>query len=100
MKITKELLNSYLKGLCTREECLFIEKYITEYPEVVDQLLPEEEWQATDASEDYSNSGDVRNKIFERIYAEQNRAYLKRKQLIAAITIAASFLIGISIFLF
>lgn len=77
MEINKELVDKYLKGLCTPEEHAFVQAYLDGQGEEVVDFLPEEEWEtwSVDVPTGYSQSrqDEVFNEIVQQLNEDEVR---------------------------
>lgn len=95
MNVSKELLDKYLKGLCSAEEYLEVRKYLNTHQDIPDELLPEEEWALiTDAPLSSEKSDELYTGLRKRTIHKTQRISILRKLAVAAsIILIATFTI-------
>jgi transmembrane sensor len=93
MKITRELINRYLKNQCSAEEAAYLEDYIAHLGESLDQLLSKEEWDLTDENLDYPNQQEIKDKIL--AFAKKQNVLKYNRKLLRIASAAAAIIIFI-----
>jgi len=97
MEINKELIDKYLKGLCTPEEHASVRAYLEEHGEDGIDFFPEEEWVAwsedSPANYDASRQEEVFNEIVQQLKEEDARPTFQFSSLYRVVAAAVLLLI-------
>lgn len=96
MKITKEILQRYLKGDCSDTEIEFIHRNIHKIKEQEDALFPEQEWVDADNLSEYPNAEQVKQAIVDYIKQPKHTLRIQRRRLMFRWAMVASIVLLIS----
>lgn len=90
MKITKQLIDCYLKGQCSEAEANAVERYLQENPKGLEELIPEKEWNAMSTDYPYVEERKVYQKLQYKLkLPKQKTNYIYRIGQVAAILLVA-----------
>lgn len=95
MKITKLLVDRYLKGECTTAEASAIESLLEQDPTALDDFFPEEEWENSPIDNSYEGQDDAYERLARQI---RPKAGIPMLYIRLAASIAAIFLIVFGIY--
>lgn len=90
MKITKQLVDRYLKGKCSSEEASAIEALLEKDPTALDDFLPEEEWLNSPIDRSYEGQEEAYKRLVRQLYPQ---AKIRMRYIRIAASIAAIFLL-------
>lgn len=90
MKITKQLVDRYLKGECTDAEASAIENHLENNPTALDDFFPKAEWHNSPIDKSYEGQDEAYQRLAQKIHPSAKRPM---RYLQIAAGIAAVFLI-------
>jgi transmembrane sensor len=96
MKLTKEILERYLKGNCSDEEITFIHENIDKIKDQADVLFSEEEWIDADNLSEYPNAEEIRKRIVDHIEDPIRKHRIQKRRKMVTWSVAASVILLIS----
>jgi ferric-dicitrate binding protein FerR (iron transport regulator) len=73
MEVTKTLIKNYFEDNCTQEEAAIVSQYLLEHPEVMEEWLPEQEWETFEGKTQLST--DQSNRWYAKIEQEKGKKY-------------------------
>jgi len=77
MEMTKELIERFLKDQCSAEEAEYVADYLRKHPYLLDEFLPQQEWDELEDS--YLLSEDRKEEILSQVRNQLNLNQAKRK---------------------
>lgn len=90
--IDVHLIEKFLRGECPSEEAEQVSSYLRQHPDVVEELLPEEEWNkylTAEPTEEFDE--EAYNKMFESAQRERRKRVIVRIAMSVAATLLISF---------
>ena len=90
MKLTKEILERYLKGNCSDDEITFIHENIDKIKNQADILFSEQEWNDADNLSEYPNAEEIKKRVVDHIENPVRKHQIQKRRMIVSWSVAAS----------